>query len=170
MGWLLLCHWEDCAINERRAGPLLKSSDWSASSQRRISGLSAQATSRLPIKGTTKCSRIARGFGCGSISGFAAEVKPKAGFGFGASAASRYQQFISCTNPSAATSRHTWGTGLKSIGAGTLDTPLPYRTCSTYAHSCRTNDLPFGATNRTGGSGCGGRRGRDPSPDRVHDR
>jgi len=87
--------WEDCAINERRAGPLLKSSDWSASSQRRISGLSAQATSRLPIKGTTKCSRIARGFGCGSISGFAAEVKPKAGFGFGTSAASRYQQFIS---------------------------------------------------------------------------
>jgi hypothetical protein len=29
-----------------------------------------------------KCSRIARGFGSGSISGFAAEVKPKAGLGF----------------------------------------------------------------------------------------
>jgi hypothetical protein len=34
-----------------------------------------------------KCSRIARGFGCGSISGFAAEVNPKAGLGFRASAA-----------------------------------------------------------------------------------
>ena len=56
-------------------------------SKRRISGRSVQATSLLPIEGTTKCSRIARGFGCGSSSGFAAEVKPKAGFGFRASAA-----------------------------------------------------------------------------------
>jgi hypothetical protein len=29
-----------------------------------------------------KCSRIARGFGCGSSSGFVAEVRPKAGLGF----------------------------------------------------------------------------------------
>jgi hypothetical protein len=41
-----------------------------------------QAPSLLPIEGTTKCSRIARGFGCGSISGFAAEVRPKADLGF----------------------------------------------------------------------------------------
>jgi hypothetical protein len=56
-------------------------------SKRRISGRSAQATSPLPIEGTTKCSRIARGFVCGSSTGFAVEVKPKAGFGFRASAA-----------------------------------------------------------------------------------
>ena len=46
-----------------------------------------QATSRLPTEGTMKCSRIAHGFGCGSTSGFVAEVKPKAGLGFRASAA-----------------------------------------------------------------------------------
>ena len=45
-----------------------------------------QAPSRLRIDGTTKCSRIAHGFASGSISGFAAEVKPKAGFGFKTSA------------------------------------------------------------------------------------
>ena len=44
-------------------------------------------TSLLPIDGTTKCSRIARGFGCGSTSGFAAEVNPRAGSGFRANAA-----------------------------------------------------------------------------------
>ena len=33
-----------------------------------------------------KCSRIARGFGCGSSSGFVAEVRPKAGLGFRARA------------------------------------------------------------------------------------
>ena len=33
----------------------------------------------------TKCSRIARGFGCGSGMGFAAEMKPKAGLGLRAS-------------------------------------------------------------------------------------
>jgi hypothetical protein len=42
---------------------------------------------RLRIEDTTKCSRIARGFGFGSTSGFAAEVKPKAGVGFRANAA-----------------------------------------------------------------------------------
>ena len=56
-------------------------------SKRRIRGHSAQTTSRLLIGGTTKCSRIARGFGCGGISGFAAEVRLKAALGFRASAA-----------------------------------------------------------------------------------
>ena len=48
-------------------------------------GLSAQATFMRPIAGMTKCSRIARGFGCGSGTGFAAEMKPKVGLGFRAS-------------------------------------------------------------------------------------
>jgi len=48
-------------------------------------GHSAQATSVRPIAGMTKCSRIARGFGCGSGMGFAAEMKPKAGLGLRAS-------------------------------------------------------------------------------------
>jgi hypothetical protein len=56
-------------------------------SKRRILDRSAQATSLLPIAGTTKCSRIARGFAFGSSMAFAAEAKPKAGFGFEASAA-----------------------------------------------------------------------------------
>ena len=56
-------------------------------SKRRILGHSAQATSRLRIDGMTKCSRIARGFGSGSGTEFAAEVKPKAGLGFKANAA-----------------------------------------------------------------------------------
>ena len=46
-------------------------------SKRRILGHSAQATSLLPIEGTTKCSRIAHGSGSGSISGFAAEPSPQ---------------------------------------------------------------------------------------------
>jgi hypothetical protein len=62
-------------------------SSYGKCSKRRILGHSAQATSLLPIKGTTKCSRIARGFGYGSSSEFAAEVKPKAGLGFKASVA-----------------------------------------------------------------------------------
>jgi hypothetical protein len=55
--------------------------------QRRTPDRRAPATSLLPIEGTTKCSRIARGFGCGSSSEFAAEVKPKDVLGFKASAA-----------------------------------------------------------------------------------
>ena len=51
-------------------------------SRHRISGHSAQATSLLPIEGTTKCSRIAHGFSFGSVTACAAEVKPKAGLGF----------------------------------------------------------------------------------------
>jgi hypothetical protein len=66
---------------------LTRFSSYRKCSKRRISGHSAQATSLLRIEGTTKCSRIARGFGCGRILGFAAEVKLKAGLGFRASAA-----------------------------------------------------------------------------------
>ena len=66
---------------------LTRLSSYRKCSKRRISGHSAQATSLLPIDGTTKCSRIARGFGFGSGTGFAAGVNPKAGLGFRASAA-----------------------------------------------------------------------------------
>ena len=67
---------------------LTRLSSYRKCSKRRILGHSAQATSLLPIEGTTKCLRIARGSDCGSASAFAAEVKPKAGLGFKASAAS----------------------------------------------------------------------------------
>jgi hypothetical protein len=60
-------------------------------SKRRILGHSAQATSLPPIEGTTKCSRTALGFVFGSISGFAAGVKPKAVLGFRASPPSRLE-------------------------------------------------------------------------------
>jgi hypothetical protein len=63
---------------------LTTSSSYRKCSKRRILGHSAQATSLLQIEGTMKCSRTARGFGCGSSSEFAAEVKPKAGFGVSA--------------------------------------------------------------------------------------
>jgi hypothetical protein len=66
---------------------LTRLSSYRKCSKRRILGHSAQATSLPPIEGTTKCSLTARGFGCGSSSGFAVEVKPKAGLGFRASAA-----------------------------------------------------------------------------------
>ena len=56
-------------------------------SKRRILDRSAQTTSLPPIEDTMKCSRIARGFAFGSSTGFAAEVKPKAGLGVKASAA-----------------------------------------------------------------------------------
>src|SRR5713101_3548453 len=42
-------------------------------SKRRILGHSAQATSLLPIEGTTKCSHIARGLGFGSGMAFVAD-------------------------------------------------------------------------------------------------
>src|SRR6201993_4179246 len=45
---------------------LTTSSSYRKCSKRRILGHSAQVTSLLPIDGTTKCSRIARGFGFGS--------------------------------------------------------------------------------------------------------
>jgi len=65
----------------------MRLSSYGKCSKRRILGHSAQATSRLRIDGMTKCSRIARGFGSGSGTEFAAEVKPKAGLGFKANAA-----------------------------------------------------------------------------------
>src|ERR1035438_6038024 len=45
--------------------------------KRRILGHSAQATSLLPIAGTTKCSRIARGFSFGNGMGSVAEPSPQ---------------------------------------------------------------------------------------------
>ena len=45
---------------------LTRLSSYRKCSKRRILGHSAQATSRLRIEDTTKCSRIARGFGFGS--------------------------------------------------------------------------------------------------------
>jgi hypothetical protein len=45
-------------------------------SKRRILGHSAQATSLLPIDGTTKCSRIARGFSFGIGMAFVADTNP----------------------------------------------------------------------------------------------
>jgi hypothetical protein len=64
---------------------LTRFSSFRKCSKRRILGHSAQATSLLPIEGTTKCSLIVLGFGCGNDMDFAAEVKPKAGLGFKAS-------------------------------------------------------------------------------------
>jgi hypothetical protein len=55
-------------------------------------------TCRPLIDGMTKCSRIARGFGCGSGTGFAAEERPKAGFGLRASAAFTVLKPIGCGN------------------------------------------------------------------------
>src|ERR1035441_6104878 len=46
-------------------------------SKRRILGHSAQATSLLPIAGTTKCSHIARGFSCGNGTASVAELTPR---------------------------------------------------------------------------------------------
>ena len=45
---------------------LTRLSSYRKCSKRRILGHSAQATSLLPIEGTTKCSQIARGLGFGS--------------------------------------------------------------------------------------------------------
>jgi hypothetical protein len=70
---------------------LTTSSSYRKCSKRRILGHSAQATSLRRIEGMTKCSRIARGSGFGSSTGSAAEVNPKAGFGFKASAPSRLE-------------------------------------------------------------------------------
>jgi hypothetical protein len=53
---------------------LPKSSASSASSQSQILGRCVRATSRLRIEDTTKCSRIAHGFGFGSSMGFAADL------------------------------------------------------------------------------------------------
>ena len=65
--------------------PSTTSSSYKKCSTRRILDHSAQATSPLPIDGTTKCSRIARGSASGNSTEFVAEVTPKAGLGFRAS-------------------------------------------------------------------------------------
>jgi hypothetical protein len=67
---------------------LTRSSSYWKCSKRRILGHSAQATSLRRIEGTTRCSLLALGSASGSTSAFAAEVNPKAGFGFRPRAAS----------------------------------------------------------------------------------
>ena len=52
---------------------LTTSSSYRKCSKRRTLDHSAQATSRLRIEGTMRCSLIVLGSGCGSISAFAAE-------------------------------------------------------------------------------------------------
>jgi hypothetical protein len=52
---------------------LTTSSSYRKCSKRRTLDHSAQVTSLLQIEGMTMCSRIARGFGCGSDMGFVAE-------------------------------------------------------------------------------------------------
>jgi hypothetical protein len=54
-----------------------KSSGWKASSQNRTLDRSAEAILRLRIGGTTKCSRIARGFSFGSDTVSVAEPHPR---------------------------------------------------------------------------------------------
>jgi hypothetical protein len=66
---------------------LTRLSSYRKCSRHRILGHSAQAISWLRIGGTTKCSGTARGFGFGSGMASVAEVRPKAGLGFKASAA-----------------------------------------------------------------------------------
>jgi hypothetical protein len=76
------CHSvDDCHAHVRYCdgwtlnAPLTRSSSYRKCLKRRILGHSAQATSLLPIAGTTKCSRIARGFSFGDGMGFAAEAR-----------------------------------------------------------------------------------------------
>jgi hypothetical protein len=57
---------------------LTRLSSYRKCSKRRTLDHSARAISRLRIEDTMKCSHIARGFGCGSISGFAAGVPSNA--------------------------------------------------------------------------------------------
>jgi len=53
---------------------LTTSSSYRKCSKRRTLDRSAQATSLLPIEGTTKCSHIARGFSFGGVMAFVAEA------------------------------------------------------------------------------------------------
>jgi hypothetical protein len=78
---------DDCEAWTLNASLTRSSSYWKCS-KRRILGHSAQATSLRRIEGTTRCSLIALGSAFGSTSAFAAEVNPKAGFGFRPRAAS----------------------------------------------------------------------------------
>src|ERR1700691_4699824 len=56
---------------------LTKSSKSRKCSKRQILDHSVQATSLLQIESTTKCSRIARGFGSVRILGFVADLNPR---------------------------------------------------------------------------------------------
>jgi hypothetical protein len=56
---------------------LTRLSSYRKCSKRRILGHSAQAISLLPIAGMTKCSHIARGFGCGSGMASVADLSPR---------------------------------------------------------------------------------------------
>src|SRR5271166_4385425 len=69
---LLLDDWDAWTLN----ASLGRLSSYRRCSKRRILGHSAQATSLLPIAGTTKCSHIVRGFSFGSGMASAAEPSP----------------------------------------------------------------------------------------------
>ena len=99
------------------------------------------------------CTRIARGFGFGSVMGFAAAR----------------ERITAHTNRSAATTAYTRGTVLKSTGEDKRGTLLPCRRCSMSGRMCTTRGLPCGATSRRVGTGCEDRRGRGFSPDRARD-
>jgi len=62
------------------------------------------------------------------------------------------------TNPNAATNAYTRDTVWKSTGGGNPGRSLQYRTYSTHVRSYKTSGHPCGATSRTAGSGCEGRR------------
>src|ERR1017187_4488789 len=62
---------------ERIIDEIERSSSYRKCSKRRILGHSAQATSLLPIEGTMKCSRTARGSEFGNGMASAAEASPQ---------------------------------------------------------------------------------------------
>ena len=107
----------------------------------------------LGRQGTTTCTRIARGFGSGSSTGFAA-VRERA---------------TAHTILSVATSERTRGIASKSTGGGRRGRRLQYRTCSTRVRNHKTIGLPCGATSRRAGSGCADRRDLGSSLRRVRD-
>jgi hypothetical protein len=65
---------DDCDVWTLNAS-LTRLSSYRKCSKRRIFDHSAQATSLLPIEDTTICSRKVLGFGSGSGTGFAADLK-----------------------------------------------------------------------------------------------
>jgi hypothetical protein len=133
--------------------PLPKLSGWSASSQCPIPDRSAKATSRLPIEGTTICSRIAPGSGSGNTTGFAAAR----------------DRLTAHTSQSALTSGRTISTAFHSNARGKQGTLLPCQTCSIHDRRNNTIGRPLVATNRTADSGCEGRMGRGSSVPQAHD-
>ena len=71
-------HMLDIGSKSTLNASLTRLSSYRKCSKRRILGHSAQATYRLRIEGTTKCSPIVRGFAFGSVTEFAVD-KPTAG-------------------------------------------------------------------------------------------